>query len=598
MPRFDNTIISRIQHATDIIDVVSEHVSLSKKGREMVGLCPFHNDHRPSMYVNPEKQIFKCFACGAGGDVFKFIQMRENLRFPEAVERLAERAGIELKTVTKGKKDRKNDVDPNRLAKANKWAAELFQNNLKDEKTGEYARNYIKERSISAETVENWQLGLADGDNGLVKAAKKKNADLNILQKAGLTVYKSGLNGYGDKFVNRLMFPIKDVTGRVIGFGGRTLDNNPAKYLNSPSTVLFDKSNSVYGLDKARHSIVKTGIAVVVEGYMDCIMAHQFGIDNVVAALGTSFTDGHARILRRYAKKVVLLFDSDVAGIEAANRALDVCLSEHIDIQIAQVPEGKDPCDYLLAQGKEKMQEIIDNAVDVFDFKWQRMLENLEKGDSHSDKKAALEEYLNMIVTAIRSRKISSLDKGIIINKFSKVTGLSVPEINSEIKKRLQRKANTNSYVNENSTVKSFHLGEGSFALAQREIIEVLLAAPVFYRQVKDKLTPKDFSVPELRQITEILFDVLDDDIEASTANILSNVESVELSNLIVMLTEASERKANYKERFEGALEVILEEIKKEGDTSQGENKEDELLKKLKAKRGKKNLRNTGMISK
>jgi DNA primase len=273
---FDNSIVNQVQQANDIVDVISEHVSLKKKGREMVGLCPFHDDHRPSMNVNTVKQIFKCFACGAGGDVFKFLQMRENLTFPQAIERLADRAGIKLKKFkTQSSKPKTIDVDPNKVAKVNAWAAEYFQKNLADEQKGKSTRDYIAERKITPESVKQWRLGLAvDSQDDLVRAAKARGVPPKLLAHAGLIV-NQGTGGLGDKFVNRLMFPITDVTGRVIGFGGRTLDEAGAKYINSPTTVLFDKSNSLYGLEHARHQIVSTGVAVVVEGYTDCIRMQQ-----------------------------------------------------------------------------------------------------------------------------------------------------------------------------------------------------------------------------------------------------------------------------------------------------------------------------------
>ncbi|MHC4700642.1 MAG: DNA primase, partial [Planctomycetota bacterium] len=312
---FDNSVVLQVQQANDIVEVIGEHVSLKKKGREMVGLCPFHADHRPSMNVSALKQIFKCFACGAGGDVFKFVQMRENLTFPQAIERLAERAGIRLEPRKKARVKRQEvedlevqaepveDVDPNRLARANAWAAEQFRKNLSDEKMGEYARDYVAQRQIDAESVEKWKIGLAtESPDDLARAAMAIKAPMKLMEQAGLVV---GQNR--DKFVNRLMFTITDVTGRVIGFGGRTLDDNGAKYMNSPTTVLFDKSNCLYGIEQARHEIVSTGTVGVVEGYTDVIMAHQFGCTNVVATLGTSFTAGHARILQRYGRKVVLI---------------------------------------------------------------------------------------------------------------------------------------------------------------------------------------------------------------------------------------------------------------------------------------------------
>ena len=217
--------------------------------------------------------------------------------------------------------------------------------------------------------AKKWGLGLAcDSWDSLLNAASKAKIPTRLLEQAGLIVPKEGGTFY-DKFRNRLMFPIWDVTDRVIAFGGRTLGNDPAKYMNSPATALFDKSNSLYGLNFARHSIVSSGMAVVVEGYTDCMMPHQFGCENVVATLGTSLTAGHARLLRRYANKIVLIFDSDVAGTEAANRALEIFLAERIDIRIASVPQGKDPCDFVLAAGKEGFEEVISNAVDVMEYK-------------------------------------------------------------------------------------------------------------------------------------------------------------------------------------------------------------------------------------
>ena len=314
---FDQNIIYRVQQANDIVEVIGEHISLVKKGREMVGLCPFHQDHRPSLYVNPTKQIFKCFACGAGGDVLKFIQLRENLTFPQAIERLADRANVKLPERKKQTKAAaRHSIDPNRLAKINCWVANYFQQNLHSQK-GKSARDYLADRKITAESIKKWQIGLALPGDDLHKKAGAENIPIDLLKAAGFITAANR-----DKFVNRLMFTIADVTGRIIGFGGRTLDGAGAKDINSPTTALFDKSNCLFGLQQARHHIVETATAVIVEGYTDCIMADQFGCCNVVATLGTSFTSGHAGIIRRYAPKIVLLFDGDIAGFGIWKRAL------------------------------------------------------------------------------------------------------------------------------------------------------------------------------------------------------------------------------------------------------------------------------------
>ena len=566
---FDNSVVIEVQQANDIVDVISEHVSLKKKGREMVGLCPFHDDHRPSMNVNPVKQIFKCFACGAGGDVFKFVQMRENLAFPQAIERLAERAGIKLekRQKAKGKSQRPGpsgaeaaesenveDVDPNRLAKANAWAAKYFQQNLHDEKKGKYARDYLADRQIAPASIKKWQLGLAiNSQDDLLRAAKAQKAPTKLLEQAGLVLTQNQ-----DKFVNRLMFTITDVTSRVIGFGGRTLSDTGAKYINSPTTVLFDKSNSLYGLEQARHEIVSTGTAVVVEGYTDCIMAHQFGCANVVATLGTSFTAGHGRILRRYAKKVVLVFDSDVAGLEAANRALDVCLSQRIDIKLASVPEAKDPCDFLLSAGKERFEQLVDEAVDVFQFKWDRLMDKFASDDTLASQKLAIEEYLQAIATGLQAGHVPAIDFGLRVNQISRIIGLDSKQINTELTRRARRAERAASYERENQTVRGgIDYGQGLFAAAQREVLEVLLNEPKLFDLVRQKITAQGFDVPILGQIAAILFETLDADVDAPLREILARTESVQVGNSLMELAQAGEEKGNFQSRLTGALDTI-----------------------------------------
>ena len=553
---YNQTVIYRIQQANDIVDVVSEHVSLKKKGREMVGLCPFHDDHRPSMNVNAQKQIFKCFACGAGGDVFKFVQMRENLTFPQAVERLAERAGIKLerrKPARPQAGQAASPIDPNRLAKVNAWAAEHFTKNLHDETAGKSAREYLAQRQISPESIRRWRIGLTlDRPDGLVAAARAAKISTDELKQAGLVTAANQ-----DKFINRLMFPIADVTGRVIGFGGRSLGQAGAKYINTPTTALFDKSNSLFGLEHARHQIVSTGTAVVVEGYTDVIIAHQLGCNNVVATLGTSFTTGHGRILRRYAKKVILVFDSDVAGIEAANRALEVCLSQRLDIHLASVPQGKDPCDFLLAAGKGAFEQLLDKAVDVLKFKWDRLNERFTADETLTGRKAALEEYLQAIAIGLAAGNISAMDAGLIVNRISTIIGLEAKQLNRELNLRIGRVQRAATYDLEDRKTPALDLGEGLFAAAQKELLEVILAEPRFFKAVKDRIQPADFDVPILKRVAEILFEIFQSTTDVPLGNVLANAESIELGNLITDLAEAGDRKGNPESRLNDALDIF-----------------------------------------
>ena len=598
MGKFDDNLVYRVQQANDIVEVVSEHISLVKKGREMVGVCPFHEDHRPSMYVNNVKQIFKCFACGAGGDVFKFIQMRENLTFPQAIERLAKRANIELpKRNFQSTTTSRNSIDPNRLAKANNWAADHFQKNLFDKQLGLATRKYIDERKINDESVKKWRIGLAGNSfDDMVKAAELKKIPMDLLAQAGLVVKDRTSGAYIDKFVNRLMFTITDVTGRMTAFGGRVLSGTGAKYINSPTTVLFDKSNSMYGLEQARHSIVSSGTAVVVEGYTDCIMAHQFGCENVVATLGTSFTTGHARLLRRYAQRIVLVFDSDVAGTEASNRALEICLNEHIDIKVASVPQGKDPCEFLLIAGRQGFEELAENAVDVFQFKWNRLMKNFDSDQSLVGRKRAIDEFLQAIAVSIAAGKLAAIDKGLVINRLSRIIGLTGQEINAELTKKLRSAKPAQSRHVENQKVTSRNLDDG-FVAAQREILEILLNKSVLFETIKEKITLDVFTEPILREIAEIVFETINAKAEISVTDVLAKTESVEAGNLIVELAQRGEEKANFTARLAGTMKTIerYQGQKKISEMKAGEDKT-QLLEYLSENAKKQNPHSVGLI--
>jgi DNA primase len=594
MPTFDTGLISRIQQANDIVDVIGEHLALKRKGREMLGLCPFHEDHRPSFNVNPTKQIFKCFACGAGGDVIKFIQMRENLTFPQALQRLADRAGIKVeplrpRSTNNEQRTMNEQADPNDIARANAWAAKYFAANLAHPEKGKDTRKYVTERQLSEDSVKNWQIGLALGaDNDLLTAARQKKIPDKLLLAAGLVVGAG--SSLSDKFVNRLIFTIADVTGRIIGFGGRTLSGEGAKYINSPTTALFDKSNSLFGLDHARHQMVSSDTVVVVEGYTDGIMAHQFGVSNVVATLGTSFTAGHARILRRYAKKVVLLFDSDTAGLEAANRALGVALGSHIDIAIASVPQGKDPCDFLLAQGKDPFEKLIENATDVFTFKWARLNANLGSQPTLAGKKQAVDEYLDAIATAITAGNLSAIERGLIINNLARVMSLDAKEIHNELTRRSNRARTASAYSGAaDDSHTPLDLGEGLSANAQREILEVLLAHPSLFDDIKDKISPQNFDVPALERVAQAVFQTLSKKTRASIQTICSAVEDPQLAGLMTTLEHEGAEKDNFTKRLADAL-TAMEHVKQQENKITGDQQD------LTRCVAKQNPRNMGMV--
>jgi DNA primase len=559
--QFDTSLISRIQQANDIIDVISEHLSLTKKGKELVGLCPFHTDHRPSMYVNPDKQIFKCFACGAGGDVLKFVQMKENLSFGQTIERLAQRGGIKLERQKAAAPSEPGSIDANRLARLNDWTQKLWIDNLWDEQKGAAARSYLEKRKISVAMAKNWHLGLAmdSWDDLTKKALTAGKIAEQVLIDAGLSVRKEN-GGCYDKFRNRLMFPIHDVTGRVVGFGGRTLADDPAKYMNSPATVLFDKSFSLYGLDKARQAISESGIAVLVEGYTDVMMAHQCGVSNVVAALGTSFTPGHARILRRYAKQVILVFDSDVAGMAASQRALEVCLAEKLDLRLAFVPQGKDPCDFLIAAGADAFRAVLSNAVDVMEYAWKALSGDMAGDISLPEKTRLVEKFLTTVASALIAGNVDGLSRSVLSARVSQLVGISQSRIDAELIKLVQRKQNTRPV----SVPQVKELQQNDMLVAaQREIIEVLLRQPDMFGKIEGRVDSAIFA-DDLKAVAEPLFEMLRQGQELALAVLLGRIEQPGAAKLLLELDEQAGQKGDYSRRLEDAIKTIWQCLHKQ----------------------------------
>jgi DNA primase len=548
------------------------------------------------MYVNSAKQIFKCFACGAGGDVFKFVQMRENLTFGQAIERLAQRAGIKLPKLKRTKDQAGKaieDIDPNQLARVNAWAAKHFHKNLFQTELGKSTMKYLEDRHIPVEIAREWQLGLAlDAGDDFIKASGSAKIPSKLLQQAGLVVQHSGRSI--DKFVKRLIFVIKDVTGRVVGFGGRILEGEGAKYINSPTTPLFDKSTSLYGLEYARESIVSKGIAVVVEGYTDCIMAHAKGCKNVVATLGTSFTNGHARVLRRYANTVVLVFDGDTAGAEAANRAMEVCLSAHIDIKLATVPGGKDPCEFLLDKGKDAFEALVKDAEEVFTYKWNRLNERFKGDDTLRGRKQAIDELLQTLAVTIQAYPQAVTDRGLIVNRLSSLLGLESKRINAELDRRLKRTVMTATVHSENQKAAKVVIGTGLKAQAEREILEVLLNKPNLFSKVKEKIAVEFFDEPLLRKVAELVYSTLKEEPEAALGQILVRAESVQAGSLLAELAQSGEEKGNFEKRIDKAVEVFLRQ-RKRIEIQDLEDK-DKYLKRLAEEASDENRHSLGMI--
>ncbi len=360
-------IIAHVRNTADIVDVISEYVALRKTGKNFIGLCPFHADKKPSFTVSEEKQIFHCFGCGQGGNVFSFLVQYNNLSFPEAVGFLAKKYGIEIPTRRMSPTKKKELEEREGLFKINKEAADYFKGILSHPSSGKRAREYLSKRQMTPEVKDRFMLGYAPKSwTGLTQYFSKKGVPLDDLQKAGLVVAKNGR--YYDRFRDRIIFPITDIQGTVLGFGGRCLDNSLPKYLNSPDTPVYHKSRTLYGLNVAKDACRQSGSVFIVEGYFDLLALHCHGIQSVVATLGTALTRQHVRIMKGYARQMILVFDSDEAGIKAAERSLPLFLEEKVDPRILILPEGKDPDSYIFAVGVDGFLKETEKAMSVMPF--------------------------------------------------------------------------------------------------------------------------------------------------------------------------------------------------------------------------------------
>ena len=368
MPVIPQATIEQVRNASDIVDVIGSFLQLKRAGTNFIGLCPFHNEKTPSFNVSPSRQIFHCFGCHKGGDVFTFLREFENLNFVEVVQRLAERASIPIEfEMTPGQREEHSDKET--LRTLHEHVAKRWETTLANDARAQAARDYLAKRSISDEAVKRFRLGFAPDEwSDTMNWAKSKKYDPELLQKGGLAI--AGDKGHYDRFRGRLIFPICDEQGRVIGFSGRVLsaDQKGGKYINSPETPIFSKRRVIYGLHKAKRPILNAKSVIVCEGQLDIIACHLADIENTVAPQGTALTADHARILKRYAEEVVLCFDSDTAGQQAALRSLDDLLASGLAIRVAVIPQPHDPDSFIRENGADAFRQLIDGAPGFFDF--------------------------------------------------------------------------------------------------------------------------------------------------------------------------------------------------------------------------------------
>jgi DNA primase len=412
----NESAVEEIKNRVDIVELVSDYVALKRAGQNFKGLCPFHPEKTPSFMVSSPKQIFHCFGCGAGGDIFGFVMKYENLTFPEALELLAKRAGVELKPRKPGERGMKDTIKA-----VNREAQDFFRKSLSASKQ---ATEYLKKRGLNKESIDGFGLGFApDSWHALSEHLKKKGLTESVIKKSGLTA--TGQKGPYDIFRGRIMFPILDMHGDVIAFGGRVMEKGEPKYLNSPDTPVFHKRNALYALYQAKDAMRKAEEAVVAEGYLDAIMCHQHGIKNVVAPLGTALTPEHVRTLKRYAGSAILVFDGDAAGVAAARRSLELMLSEGAGVRVLLLPEGEDPDSILNKKGAERFREMLSQSLSPVEF----MLKT-----SRAEKAATIKEALRVI-----GGVSDPIARDELLGELSDRTGTREMTLREELKRQSRR---------------------------------------------------------------------------------------------------------------------------------------------------------------
>src|SRR6266705_4765097 len=428
---FSSATLEQVRAASDIVEVIGSYLPLKRAGANFVTLCPFHKEKTPSFNVHPNRQIFHCFGCHKGGDVFTFVQEYENVSFPEAVHRLAERARIPLE-FEKTPGSQKQRFLKETLLQIHEQITHRWQTSLAQESAGQIARDYLKQRGVSDEAVKLFRLGCApDAWDDTVNWARSRGHELAIVEQAGLILRKEGSDHFYDRFRGRLIFPICDEQGRVIGFSGRILsgDEKAAKYVNSPETPIFTKGKVFYGLDKSKRALLESQSAIVCEGQLDLIACFMAGVQNVVAPQGTAFTDQHARIIKRYVDEVVLCFDSDEAGQNAAVRSLDHLLASGIAVRVAVMPKPHDPDSFIKANGGEAFRQLVATADGFFDYFLNRLC---AQNDTNSDKGRLA--VLHDMAEAVRKT-----GSAVLIDKYAQKTalrlGVSPESVRAEFKK-------------------------------------------------------------------------------------------------------------------------------------------------------------------
>ena len=499
MPRIPEDILQRIRDATDIADIVGEHVQLSKKGRNLFGLCPFHNENSPSFSVSPERQIYHCFGCGAGGNVFKFIQEIDRVSFVEAVTFLAQRASISLPQ--HDAQSRAHSEASDEIYRANELANKYYHHMLLNDSAGQNALTYLRDRRLSDETIERFELGYAPAEwDGLLKVAGRRGLNPQALERAGLALQRQSGNGYYDRFRDRAIFAINNLSNRTLGFGARALQSEQEpKYLNSPETAIYHKGQVLYGLSHTRDAIRRSDTVIVVEGYMDLLSMFQAGIENVVATSGTALTEDHCRALARYAHKIVLLFDGDAAGSNAAMRGVEIALGSGADARIVSLPSEHDPDTFVHTEGTDALLALAENGQSALDF-YLNQIGKQHDLNSVQGKSQAI-ETLKPLLARLRD----AVRRDLMMREVAQRLSVDEGALRQEMHHVVQRQQRTARTLSAEPAKTGDHIPEPP--RREREFIGLLLHYPQYIRAASDELDVEGLESTACRTLLQTLYD-------------------------------------------------------------------------------------------
>lgn len=511
--------ILEIKNITDIVDIVSELVILKKTGKNYVGLCPFHAEKTPSFTVSPEKQIFHCFGCGTGGNVFSFLMKQEGLSFPEAVRVLARRYGVEMPVQKMSPEQKRRISEKESLLALNQTAMDYFRQVLLRSASGKAAMTYLNERGMSKESLDNFNLGYAPGGwDNLTNIFLKKKIAPALVEKAGLIVSRKNKDGFYDRFRNRIIFPIYNVNMQLVGFGGRVLDDALPKYLNSPETPLYNKSRSLYGVQRAKQPCRQHDTVYIVEGYFDLLALHQHGIENTVATLGTSLTLEHVRLLKGYASKMVMVYDSDEAGIKAVLRSIGTFKIEAVDARIVVLPKGYDPDSFIMKFGHASFMKIASKSKGIMPFLI----------DSAIDKHGLSNEGKIRIVQDLKeplSTVSDKVEESLYIKELAERIGVDEAAVQEEVRATpVGKKAALGGFHKQTEFKKWDRL--------EQQIIKMMLQYPQILPEISEQNILDLFSDDGLKSIGKMVL-AYKDDSQSRISDIMSSIDDDEKRDLI-----------------------------------------------------------------